>query len=247
MAKQRPPDEFGDILRSPEKPLIVGGQAVNLWAYYYSFTDEQLAKQQPFMSKDADILGDRAMAEKLGRTPGWKVRHYNEPRQTAVALLWKESPGEEDLIVEVLRTVKGLGPKDVAESDVIELQPGHIYRVPSPIRMMKAKLANLTEIRPYREQDLRHVRLLVPICRHYLNEQLQQVRAGQMTERTWINAYHELREIVSQRAAQDVDKKFVLGLGNVFPAAASSEGLPKIAQLYAHMRAPRQRPPRRSV
>ncbi len=183
---------------------------MNIWAEHYSVHDIQLAAQSPFLSKDADIMGDRTLAEKLAKTPGWTAQYFNEPRQTAVALLWKEVPAGK-LTVEVLRSDKGLAPKDLAESDVIELQPGKIYRLPSPIRMMKAKLANLAEIRPTRAQDLRHVRLLLPICRHYLNDQLQNVRAGQITERNWINLYHELREIVDQKAAQKLDAKFELG------------------------------------
>lgn len=244
MAEQHRPGEFAEILASPERPLIVGGQAVNIWAEHYSVHDAKLAAQSPFLSKDADIMGDRALVEKLAKAEGWQVRYFNEPRQTAVAVLWKEIPGKDHLTVEVLRTVKGLTPRDLSDSDMIELQPGRIYRLASPIRMMKAKLANLTEIRPMREQDLRHVRLLVPLCRHYLHDQLQQVRGGRMSERQWINAYHELREIVTTRAAEGADKKFELGLDKVFPVAASAEGLPKIAKLYAHLPSPREKPSR---
>lgn len=243
MAKQRPPDEFGEILHSPVQPLIVGGQAVNLWAYYYSFADDHLARQQPFMSKDADIFGDRKMVERLAKTPGWQVKFYDEPRQTAVALLWKEIPGDEHLLVEVLRAVKGLTPRDLADSDTIELDKGKTYRVASPIRMVKAKLANVAEIRPMREHDLRQLRLLVPICRHYLNDRLQSVRAGGLNERQWINAYHEFREIVSSPTARRLDQKFGLMLETAFPVAASTEGLAKITRLYAHAaaRGPRKR------
>jgi hypothetical protein len=247
MAEPRRARDFEDVLASPERPLIVGGQAVNIWAEHYSVSDSQLAAESPFLSKDADIIGDRTLVEKLAQTPGWTVRLIDEPRQTAVAMLWKEQQ-EGKLTVEVLRSVKGLAPKDLVDSDVVELQPGKIYRLPSPIRMMKAKLANLGEIRPTREQDLRHVRLLVPICRHYLTDRLQEVRAGRMTEREWINAYHELREIVTQRSAQALDAKYQLSLGSVFPVAASAKGLSKIAQLYAHVNAPHaRRLPRQSL
>jgi len=35
------PAEFGEILNSPEQPLIVGGQAVNVWAeYWYGITSK---------------------------------------------------------------------------------------------------------------------------------------------------------------------------------------------------------------
>ena len=36
--------------------LLVGGQAINLWALYYENRTKNLA---PFVSRDVDILGDR--------------------------------------------------------------------------------------------------------------------------------------------------------------------------------------------
>ena len=34
--EQRSPDEFAPILASAEQPLVVGGQAVNIWAELYT-------------------------------------------------------------------------------------------------------------------------------------------------------------------------------------------------------------------
>jgi len=55
------PSEFGEILNSPERPLIVGGQAVNIWAEYFAPRNARVNAQRPFVSKDADIFGDRAI------------------------------------------------------------------------------------------------------------------------------------------------------------------------------------------
>jgi len=55
MPEQHEASEFGEILNSPEQPLIVGGQAVNIWAEYFAPRNAQVAAQRPFVSKDADI------------------------------------------------------------------------------------------------------------------------------------------------------------------------------------------------
>lgn len=236
MRSEREPAEFAEILNSAERPLIVGGQAVNVWAEYYSATNTRLAAQRPFVSKDADILGDRAMAARLAKVPGWKVTYFHEPRTIAVAVLTKETPGQPTLTVEILREVRGLTHKELGDSDLVELRPGQIYRIPSPIRLLKAKLANLAGITPTRDQDIRHARLLVTLARDYLVEQHRNVAAGRLSERQWINAFHELREMIGRPAAQKLDQKFALQLANSIPQAVPHADQPKIAALYQHLR-----------
>lgn len=63
MSEQQPPAAFAAVLTDPTHPLIVGGQAVNLWAEIYSPSEPELGPFAPFTSKDADIHDDRALAE----------------------------------------------------------------------------------------------------------------------------------------------------------------------------------------
>ena len=55
-AEPRPPEDFAGLLATKEPVLLVGGQAVNLWALYYHSHTAELA---PFVSRDVDVLGDR--------------------------------------------------------------------------------------------------------------------------------------------------------------------------------------------
>jgi hypothetical protein len=234
MPSQHQPTEFSDILNSPARPLIIGGQAVNIWAEYYAVHNPRLAAQRPFVSKDADIFGDRTLVDQLAKTPGWKVTYFHEPRTMAVAVLSKEVAGQATLTVEVVRAVRGLTPRELNDSDLVELRPGHVYRIPSPIRLLKAKLANLQEIRPTRDQDVRHARLLVPLAHDYLREQHHHVLGGRLSERQWINAFHELRTVISRTAARNLDRRFSLELERSIPTVPL-EGLPKVAALYRHL------------
>jgi hypothetical protein len=234
MPEQHGPAEFGEILNSPDRPLIVGGQAVNVWAEYFAPRNAQLAAQHPFVSKDADIFGDRALAQKLATFSGWEIKFFHEPRTIAVAVLVKRRGPKEALTVEVLREVRGLNRKELEDADLVELRPGQVYRIPSPIRLLKAKLANLREIVPTRPQDAHHVRLLAVLVRDYLKEQHAHVAAKDVTERAFVNALHEVREIITSAKTRALEKRHEFTLASALPLDLPTEGMPKLAAFYRH-------------
>ena len=89
MSEQHSPVDFAAVLADPSRPLIVGGQAVNIWAEIYVPAEPALKEFAPFTSHDADIHGDRALAEMLHRRTGWSCRFFDDVRQIAVAILTK--------------------------------------------------------------------------------------------------------------------------------------------------------------
>ena len=103
MSEQYAPAAFSAVLTDPSYPLIVGGQAVNLWAEIYASSEPTLQQFEPFTSKDADIHGDRALAEILHRRSGWTCQFFDEVRQPAVALLEK-SGGASAYVSEIIRS-----------------------------------------------------------------------------------------------------------------------------------------------
>jgi hypothetical protein len=52
MAESRTPGDFDEFLCLPEQPLIVGGQAVNIWADFYSRIDASLDALRPFVIQE---------------------------------------------------------------------------------------------------------------------------------------------------------------------------------------------------
>jgi hypothetical protein len=234
MPDQHGPAEFAEVLNAPEQPLIVGGQAVNVWAEYFAPHNPMLARQRPFVSKDADILGDRKTAQKLADTSGWQIRFFHEPRTIAVAVLTKERKSGGTLTVEVLREVRGLTRKELDDADIVELRPGQAYRIPSPIRLLKAKIANLREIKPARPQDLRHAGLLVSLVHDYLVMQHAEVMARQLSERTLINAFHEMRKLATSPTAAETARRFDLRLQPAIPLNLATDRFPKLAAFYKH-------------
>ncbi len=83
-ATPRSPDDFARLLATPEPRLLVGGQAVNLWALYYEDRTRDLA---PFVSRDADVLGDRSTLELLGELAGTKPQFFPLKRPPSASSL----------------------------------------------------------------------------------------------------------------------------------------------------------------
>jgi len=50
------PDDFDELFSFERKPVLVGGQAVNVYAEMYSDISEDISRLSPFVSKDADVL-----------------------------------------------------------------------------------------------------------------------------------------------------------------------------------------------
>jgi len=91
-AVQRPPEDFARLLATKEPLLLVGGQAVNLWALYYH---SQTAELAPFVSRDVEVLGDRETLTALGRVTGAKPQFFSvkPPTHAVGVLIAKDSQG----------------------------------------------------------------------------------------------------------------------------------------------------------
>jgi hypothetical protein len=212
-----------------------------------------LDEHRPFLSKDADLFGERAAIEAHTIPPGWKIQYYGMPRQMAVALLTKDLSGGEQMRVEVLRSVYGLHPRDVTDVTDVEVSPGRYYCLPSPIVLLKAKIANTHDlVKKERPQDLKHVRMLVIICAHYLRDLHASVLAGATPERTLINTLHALIAVTTTRQAKAIATKHQVDFAIALPLDLPTDKLPKLAAFYANRpdpdklrRSPKRSPRRR--
>src|SRR5271167_2933005 len=75
---------FAEVLNSAEKLILVGGQAVNLWAEHFASAIHALNSPSPYLSKYADRFGDRATAERLALATEWRLTLYNEPQTIGI-------------------------------------------------------------------------------------------------------------------------------------------------------------------
>lgn len=236
---ERTPADFAEILCGPELPLIVGGQAVNLWAELYSPELAGLDHYRPFVSKDADIYGTRALAQILAQRAGWQC-HFDEKRSSiVVAILTKPwTPQGASLTIEVLGEVNGLVEADLAASTVVELGGTDRYRIPPPTVLLKAKLYNLASLFwSERPQDLKHTRMLCEMVPHYLNELHAECCAGKVAESTYIAAVNYTAGVVTAGYAGNASRSYGLDLRRVFPTNLWLNGLESLQPILALLHA----------
>ncbi len=213
------PSAFAEILGAPELPLIVGGQAVNMWGYFYLTAMPTLEDFAPFVSKDADIYGTRTLAEDLALRAGWECIFDDRKAPVVTAVLRKlpASSDEPPLVIEVLSEVNGLTETDLALDTIVDFD-GARYRIPAPPVLLKAKLYNLASlVFTERPQDLKHARMLCEIVPHYLNELHAEFRAGRVAANVFVGAVNYTAEVITSGYAGNAANGRGLDLGHVIP------------------------------
>jgi hypothetical protein len=164
--------------------IIVGGQAANIWAGYYLPREPRLQAHLPFTSKDLDLIGTKADAERIAALTQWRTSALPVLGGPIEAILSSEPEGE-GLTVEFLREIKGV-PHDTilayARENLVRV-PGSdepvAVRVLDPVLLMAGKIRNAVDIdqdlpeQP--RQDVKHVAMLALCVPHFLEDVRVQV------------------------------------------------------------------------
>lgn len=200
----RPIEDFLPLLPKDVAALLVGGQAVNFWARYYS---DWCADYYPFVSKDADVIGDLALLEKIAAICRIRPTIYPTRTSNVVGIITKENTQGEPLIIEVLRGIYGINLAELDKGQYEFELDGTPIRLPNPIAMLKAKIANAADLPQTNRQDERHVRIMAAIMPGYLADLRKAVLGGHLTERDMIKLLERLLEaITSERAVRVLTK-----------------------------------------
>ncbi len=217
-ARPRPPADFAALLDTEVPVLLVGGQAVNLWALYYRDRTSDLA---PFVSRDADVLGDQETLAQLGRAIGVNPTFFPiHPPSNEIGFVVTKDPAGLPLLVEVLRYVNGVTNEELREP-VYEFAVGRkpvTLRVPGPIALLKAKISNVAVIKQTGRQDARHVAILARVLPVHLADLQNAAISGRIAERKLLDSVEQLVAIVTDQTAQ----RILMDLG-LKPAAFFSE------------------------
>jgi len=239
-ATPRPPADFAQVLATPEPLLLVGGQAVNLWALYYEDRTRDLA---PFVSRDADVLGDRATLRLLGKLAGKKPQFFPlKPPSNEIGVVIANDASGAPLLIEVLRHVKGATNEELR-------QPAYQFAIgdpevrvmaPGPVALLQAKVANLAEIKQRGRQDGRHIVILARIMPAYLDNLRTLAATGEMEERKLIELLERLLRVVTSAHGRKACSDLRLAPREFF-ADVTSEGLPKL-RAFLEKRLPRLLP-----
>jgi hypothetical protein len=227
----RPPGDFADALATPEPVLLVGGQAINLWALYYENRTKSLA---PFVSRDVDVLGDRQTLTELAKVIGAKPQFFPlKPPTNEIGVVIAHDNTGQPLLVEVLRTVHGVSNEELhASAFTMSIGANQVsVQVPTPITLLKAKIANVSDIAQSGRQDGRHVVILFQLMPAFLADLISATNHGRITERDLVNRLESLLETITSPTARKVLTSLRLSPVSVFQEL-NPGSLPKVAAFF---------------
>lgn len=167
------PHDYRILFSGPELPVVVGGQAVNLWAITYLEDEPAQELVTKYGSGDIDIVQNDAVIAFIKRLPGWRyeatpLKSFGDTRIGAARGL--ASDGRK-LLVEILHSVHGLDQQDLIDAEVE--YAGTRFRMLDPVALLKAKAANLRDLKQDgdpRRHDAEHLQLIARCLPRFLED-----------------------------------------------------------------------------
>jgi hypothetical protein len=199
-AQRKSPTEIKPVLQALAKTdgVVIGGQAVNLWAEHYQTNSPPWKELQPYTSFDLDVLGSRSdvlkCSEALDAEPFFPQPSENTANSGKIVTRMAGA----DFEIDFLHSPNGLSPAEVRElapSITFENIP---LKVLHPLHCIESKTVNLATIpqNSGERQDLKHLRLSIAILREYLKELTVTGKSDQIllrwARRVRMNSNHEL-------------------------------------------------------
>lgn len=143
------------VSTDPSRLILVGGQAIETWGHYFGVV-APTGDAQP-LTEDIDWYGDKKSAiwlcNQLGRdnTQLTVADAFDPSPNVAVAL--HQRPDGRVVLLDFLKTLAGLDPKEVSERAVpIRVGPVNLH-VLHPLLCLRSRLANLALLRAKRNTN----------------------------------------------------------------------------------------------
>jgi hypothetical protein len=174
------PDALKTILQMLQQAqvelVVVGGQAINLWAKQYHQPSPEWEVLLPYASVDLDFYGSRIEVVQCGEALQGQVtlaRDFDpSPNAGVVIVDYQGYP----LRIDILASVYGLADAEVSSTALrfvgSESLAGLELRVLHPLLCLEGKLKCLRGLDQSTRQDEKHVRLAVLILHAFLTQQL---------------------------------------------------------------------------
>lgn len=203
MERNRAVKDYLDLLDEGTGLLLVGGQAVNLWAERYQAMEPAILNYQPFTSCDADFY---RRAPKLKLPPNWTRLHL--PTKGRVKIVTHALEGPEGQTAEIIRTVNGLTEKEVEDGSIVIEYANRPMWFLVPPALFQAKLENIKSLDQKDRQDLKHFKLLIPVTRCFFNDVLTSFTSSERPTRaiSWMTQHAKnIQEAIKLGHYKDTD------------------------------------------
>ncbi len=224
-----------ELAVTDSKSILVGGHAVNVWAlFYFHRIEMELRQFLPFTSKDIDFYGEMQFLDRLVNSFGGS-KSMSQPRGPVIGRVDLEIDGVMR-IVEVLHSVHGLSPKDLARSSALVIEVGQCRaRVLDPVSLLKAKIHNAADLKQEDRNDVRHVKIMILCVREFILDALDGARTGSFSQRNLVNILESVYQVISESQALKAQKLWSFDYHNVWPVKSlKASGLTKVINFLEH-------------
>jgi hypothetical protein len=155
--------------------VLVGGQAVNLWATYYATASPEWEALRPYASRDLDFYGGRVEVVMCADVLGGRARVNRDfdasPNAGIVTVVFQGKA----LQIDILATVFGVSDAEIVSTALpfqgSGLLAGVCLNVLNPMLCLEGKLKSWSNLPQSGRQDAKHSLLSLLIVREYLKDQ----------------------------------------------------------------------------
>ena len=162
----------------PEDAILIGGQALNVWAEYYAEKDPSLNTHSPFFSHDIDFLGGRTTAEQIHEAWKGKITRPSEASRTPlIAKLEFRLDDGRRVIMDFLDETAGFKNDSVRKEARATQNPytQTTLKVLHPMHCMASRIVNTygaldRRSRQYSVHEIRRTQLSIKVLSHYISD-----------------------------------------------------------------------------
>jgi hypothetical protein len=212
------PDELASVFRRLEAAgwdaILVGGQAVNIWACHYERDLATWRELRPYTSSDLDYYGGLAEARLAMQVLGaeGQLNTGSDPGPNA-GVLKVALPDGRELLVDIITGIFGLSAAELERTAITWSGTaglaGLTLRLIHPLLLLEAKAASLRGLPQAERQDAKHLRILTLVVHEWLKAQLSDSRS----------VFRAVERIAACAASPDGVHAFAQGIdfGHIFP------------------------------
>lgn len=209
---------FQAIEREELDLILVGGQAINIWASYYADRVPALMDYLPFSSVDLDFYGGKVEAiacqEILGGTLNLN-RDFEPSPNTGVLIVPTET---QPLRVDFLGSVFGVGDIELSQSAIVfegqQQLAGVRVKILNPMLCLEGKLKAAIGLPQEGRQDLKHLRMSILFVKEYIKDTIERdVRQGlKLIERVAFNIWSDAGLSIWHRYGIEINMAIPMGV-----------------------------------
>lgn len=215
-----------------EHLVLIGGQALLLWAEHYLINPEDGYQYDFLASDDLDLMGRRPAVEACAQAWGGTAVFPSPDDQTPNSgIVYLDDTGGLSRTVDFLSNVHGISEVEVKKYSDLMVFGKRKVKVLSPPLCLKSRIHNLHSLN-YGEvkkaRELKRIRAAIEVSNWYLLDSI-----NQKDVRVLANAVKYLmRQVLLSREALMVSAEHQLNLMEVFPIKAIQGFCPNISDKY---------------